>query len=110
VGARWAEPDPTLLVNVIWGKSAAAGNDAGSFFKFRFITTASMIIPTLRERAPCSLAEVDRRFRSTVSILGDWKQYTPLKRRSTATSLYTWRYIQEGCHFQALFYIILILT
>jgi hypothetical protein len=51
---------------------------------------ASMKLRALWDTAPCSLIEVDRRFRYAYCLqpLGVSSQYVPLKRRSTSMRLH----------------------
>jgi hypothetical protein len=61
--------------------------------RFQVLTAASMKFRVFWDVAPCSHVEVDRRFRGTYLLLPSsspwwWRQYTPLKRRSTSTWLH----------------------
>jgi len=60
------------------------------------LTTASMKIRVFWDAAPCSLVEVDRRFRDAYCLHHQdddpspwwWRHYAPLKRRSTCISIF----------------------
>jgi hypothetical protein len=60
--------------------------------RFQVLTTASMQFRVFWDVAPCSYVEVDRCFRGAYYLQRPlpwwWRQYAPLKRRSTLTWLH----------------------
>jgi hypothetical protein len=63
--------------------------------RFQVLTSASVEVTALRDIAPCSLIELDRRFRGAYS-----RPHRPERVPETTVYFYetTWRFIQENSH------------